>query len=353
MIDTIRFKIPTTHEIYSLVKSKSKQRFVINTTTQLLEFYISTKDIEIGSYDYHINIIATKNVEDTIFLEFSIPKVFYGHNIYLYYPSIEPVLKVVQDAMEKAFNLNLANYSSWIIQRLDICYAWRLKTQEEAYLAFLVLNPYDYSRKNKVSFDTSFENKGSSFDFKGYLKFDEFKKHDFKRFHKLKRFDLAYDFLELSKGVFRIELTMRKKKLKAYFKKELTYRDIDDTILLQKILREHFSKYLKHADTKVIKENEVLVKLFTAFTKSSKALNLYSFYNSWNHPNPSIRARNRNLYKKRLNPSTLWRKHKDLKIAKVGIPGYDLKFDFDFSIPSPFVVNTDNAPAASAAERSV
>ncbi len=273
----------------------------------------------------------------------------YGHNIYLFYPSIEPVLKIVQNAMEKAFEINIPSYESWIIQRLDICYAWRLSTQEEAYLAFLVLNPFDYSRKNKIAFDTSFEMKGSSFDFKGYLKFDEFKNHDFKRFKKLKRLGLAYDFLELSKGVFRIELSMRKKKLQTYFKKELTYTDINNTVPLQKILREHFSQYLNHIDTKVMEEKEIIAKLFSIF-KPSKALNLFSFYNLWHHPNPSIRARNRNAYKKQLHPSTLWRKHNELRKAKVGISNQKNKFNFDFSIPSPFVVNTDNAPTASAVE---
>jgi hypothetical protein len=191
MIDTIRFKIPVNPEIYSLIKAKSKQRFEIDTVTQKIEFNISTRDIQIGSYDYHINIIAIRRMENVLFLEFSVPKVMYGHNIYLYSPSIEPPLKIVHEAIEKAFEINFTHYDLWTIQRLDICYAWKFNTQEEAYLAFLVLNPFDYSRKNKVSFDTSFESMGSSFDFKGYLKLDEFKKHDFKRFHKLGRFDLA------------------------------------------------------------------------------------------------------------------------------------------------------------------
>jgi len=368
MIDTIRFKILTSSEVFSFIKSKSKQRFVIDTITQQLEFNISTKDIQIGSYDYHINILATNKMENVIFLEFSVPKVFYGHNIYLYYPPIEPILEIIHKAIEKAFEISFPHYDLWIIQRLDICYAWRFITQEEAYLAFLVLNPFEYSRKNKVTFDTSFEMKGSSFDFKGYLKYDEFKNHDFKRFMKMKEefeikedilhdekvitnlrgIDLAQNLWELSKGVFRIELSMRKPKLKTYFKKEITYKDINDTVLLQKILREHFSKYLKHVDTKVMKENEVIAKLFTAY-KSSKALSAYSFYTLWNHPNPSIRARNRYAYKKRLNASTLWRKHNILKLAGVGIPKQHFTFDFDFSIPHPQVVNTHNLPTHASA----
>lgn len=350
MIDTIRFKIKTTPDVFIRIQTKSRQRFEINKYTQLFEFQIFTKDIQIGSYDYHVNIIATKHKADTIFLEFSIPKVFYGHNIYLYYPPIENVLKIVHQAIEDTFMVTFPNYEEWIVQRLDICYAWRFNTQEEAYLAFLTLNPFSYPRKNKVAFDTSFEEKGSSFDFKGYLKFEEFQAHDFKRFEKMKRIELAYNFRELARNVFRIELSMRKKKLQFYFeKKSLTYKDINDTELLQNILREHFNNYLKNIDTKVMKENEILSILFSKY-KPSKALNLYSFYLSWNHPNSSIRTRNRNIYKKRLNPSSLWRKHHDLKIAKVGILNKDKVFSFNFSIPHPQVVNINNISVAVATE---
>jgi hypothetical protein len=349
MIDTIRFKIEVSPEVFSKIQSNSRQRFEINKDTKILELQIFTKDIEIGSYDYHINIIATKHITDTIFLEFSIPKVFYGHNVYLFYPPIDNILKLVHKAIIDTFGVDFPSYETWIIQRLDICYAWRFNTQEDAYLAFLTLNSFTYPRKNKVAYDTSFEEKGISFDFKGYLKFEEFQKHDFKRFLKMKRMDLAYDFRELARNVFRIELSMRKKKLQTYFKKKkLTYKDINDTELLQNILREHFSSYTKRIDPKVMLENKILARLFSCY-KASKALNLYSFYQSWNHPKPSIRKQNRSAYKKRLNPSSLWRKHHDLALAGVGIIA-DKYFSFDFSIPSPQVVNAENISVALATE---
>lgn len=349
MIDTIRFKIKTSPDVFTEIQKKSRQRFEINKNTQLLELQIFTKDIEIGSYDYHINIIATKHKPDTIFLEFSIPKVFYGHNIYLYYPPIENILKIVHKVIESAFAITFPSFEEWIIQRLDICYAWRFNTQEEAYLAFLVLNPFSYPRKNKIAFDTSFEEKGSSFDFKGYLKFEEFERHDFKRFEKMKRLDLAYDFRELARRVFRIELSMRKKKLQSYFeKKSLSYKDINDTSLLQQILNEHFDTYLKHVDTSVMLENQILSRLLICY-KASKAFNLYNFHSSWNDSNPSIRARNRKMYKKLLSPSTLWRKHRDLSMAGIGIISNNC-FSFDFSIPHPQVVNANNNSVVLATE---
>lgn len=349
MIDTIRFKIETSSDVFSKIQSNSRQRFEINKDTKILELQIFTKDIEIGSYDYHINIIATRHIADTIFLEFSIPKVFYGHNVYLFYPPIENILKLVHKTIVDAFGVDFPSYETWIVQRLDICYAWRFNTQEDAYLAFLTLNSFAYPRKNKVAYDTSFEEKGISFDFKGYLKFEEFQKHDFKRFLKMKRMDLAYDFRELARNVFRIELSMRKKKLQTYFKKKkLTYKDVNDTELLQNILREHFGTYIKKISPKVLYENKILARLLSCY-KPSKALNLYNHNLSWNHPKLPIRRHYRDSCKKRLNPSTLWRKNHDLALAGIGIIG-DKCFFFDFSIPSNQVVNKENISVAQATE---
>ena len=82
-----------------------------------------------------------------------------------------------------------------------------------------VLKSFDVSRKRNIIHRSSIMEQGSTYSMKFYLKFDEYKVHDFANLRK-KDLNFAYDVLSYSSGVLRFEVTLRKKQLEYEFKKK-------------------------------------------------------------------------------------------------------------------------------------
>jgi hypothetical protein len=232
MLDTLKWMIDSTDETLDKIKAKSHEYGTRRSEFKdRLPIMVYRQEVEIGSYDYHINVFLNEG-DHKFSVEFSAPKVLYGHNIYLLYPNkFELVLQKVKSQLEETFDIELPHYKYWILQRLDVCYAWKLQSEEDAYIGFLLLQIYEYDRKRMQVNATGFVYKGSAYDFKVYMKHPEFLVHDAKRFkgkggfrhiQYSQRLELIDTLADLARGVLRIEITMRKDQVDYLFGKEDT-----------------------------------------------------------------------------------------------------------------------------------
>ena len=344
MVDTIRFSIKLSESEYQAIQQKGKEQIINDRTlgTEIKRRY--NDNIFVGSYDYRINYWCYS--ENKLFLEFSVPKYVYGHNIYLLYPSqLEQALDGVYHELLNHFGA-FPHYKNWIIQRLDVCYAWRYQDQATAERILEALRMLEYPRKLRQPYKTGVMWKGGKYSPKFYLKLQDFRKHDLQRLIK-KDAERAYQLLELCSGVLRFEITFRKFSLDYLFenKSSITYKDLLENDFIPKTLTEYLNKLINNFDKESM-QSEKIAKCLINIHGKANGMKRYFFYELFFSPEHNKRDVINKLYSR----TTIWRYRKDIEAADINIlPFYDV--NTDISIPSPFVVNPEPAPFAPAEER--
>lgn len=344
MIDTIRFLIKLTESEYQAIQKKGQEQIINDKIlgTEIKRRY--NDNIFVGSYDYRINYWCYS--ETKLFLEFSVPKYVFGHNIYLLYPSqLEQALGEVYHELLNHF-CAFPHYKNWLIQRLDICYAWRYQDQTMAERILEALRIQEYPRKFRLPYRTGVMWKGGKYSPKFYLKYQDFRRYDFKRIVKQDP-ERAYRLLELSKGVLRFEITFRKFALDYLFenKSYITYKDFLENDFIPKTLTEYLGKLISNFNNESMQSEEIAKRLINIYGKAN-GMKRYFFYELFFSPDHN----KRDIIDKFYSRTTIWRYKKDIEAADINIlPFYDV--NTDISIPSPFVVNPDPALSALAEER--
>lgn len=334
MIDTIRFKIKISQDVFMKLKKQSVETLKINhkDSRYIVRYWNVTQNLP--SYQRDINIFLNELDQENVYIEFSLPKMYYDHNIFMVYP--EQILGIL-NRLRFELTKNFAGFplvSKWEIQRLDLCYNWKFATQNEAEKLLSVIRKFKYPRKKVYRYDTSIMYKGSSYTVKYYLKKQEFFANDFKKLCRDGKLDQAYQYLTYAEGVLRFEVTMRKASLVQYFhKKHILVSDLID-FDIEKLLQFFFHKSMEFKST-ISSRDEVLEKLKNVYSPI-KAIDLYLFYVATITSSPEEKLEIYASFADR----TLRQKKSDLKKAGVGVVVPDV-FSFDLSIPS---VNCSNPP---------
>ena len=337
MIDTIKFKIPIDNDIFSRIERKSIEFNKHDNEIDRTFIQILTKKIKVGSFDRHINIKVFDN--EQVFLEFSAPKIFYGHNVFLVAPEqIIFICKTVHETLVKTFG-KFPRPEFWEINRIDFCYAWKLPSE---YVAEQVLNIFrgiTVNRKKTHFYDTTVMYTGRTQSIKFYLKHPEFYEHDFKELKKEGKTDLAYNFLNISEGVLRFEVTLRNIALvrEFYGQCKSTTIGLDNLIFTTKrcqlVLQKYLHKVLKLNNVRTMDNKSVFNKLKDCYGQS-RARYLFLFYKLLFSTD-----RNEKDILKSYSRYQVWRNIKKLRECEVGISEDQMQVGFDFSIPSEYVVN--------------
>jgi II/X family phage/plasmid replication protein len=280
--------------------------------TGKIEFEFFSSNIELGSYHRTVAIKSTENPRG-FFIEFSAPKYSKGNNVEMIHASELPTI-MAQLYVELCtyMEYGLPHYSSWPIYRLDVCYNWIMKDENEATYAMDFLRRIDFPRKKKYVYDTSVMHKGSAYTIKFYLKGPEFKAHDFKKIE----FKRAVNLLSWANRIVRFEVNLKRVYLQNFFNlSKVVLRDIidDDTIL--EILKYYLAeKVFCYLNTNSMNDENIKKILFDNFTKM-KATRLYQFYKDF-YFNDEMK----NMFMRGgLNRSTIYRNKKDLKRVGIGI----------------------------------
>jgi len=333
MIDTLKIEVPLSSSLLKQLESVSVEHAIFDNKNSFLKYHFYRVPTNLGSYNRELNLLLKADV-GKLYLEFSLPKFYNGHNIYLIYP------QEIQLALQKLHQELLIRFSkfpplsTWTLKRLDICYNWKFRVQSHAESTLSLLQSYNYPRHKKYLYDSSLMSVGKSYSLKFYLKNQEFYKNDYTT---LKKFDadMANDLLKLSEGVLRFEVGLRSQFLESYFDIKSIPIEKLFTIDYNLLLNHFFKKFMSYGKGDFSTEDDALNKLFSRF-KSQKALRLYQFFILWSKSSPNTRK----VISKNLDRTTIYRNKRDLKIAGVGflLPSEDLTLP-TLSIPSDFSTN--------------
>jgi replication protein CRI len=346
MIDTIRFKTYCNYELWANIEDapQTKRIVKIENDTQLekerLESFIlfppfNTK-LTLLAYNY-----------DTIYLEGSLPKLEYGTNVRMLYPSqVEPLLRRIWKALLDQYG-DFPPPQTWQVQRLDMCYNYKFPTQERATDIMIFLQIMEYPKKDKhiykkesVSFTARIQT------IKFYLKHKEFDKKDYKLLS-VNNPTLAEEMLELSKGILRFEVELKRAELKQLLNKSsISYEDILDISFYYKTLNKYLETLLKNKN-KMSMDYFTILDLLKKEYGEVKGQRLFYFYVSYYHPEQEVKM----LMKQKVNATTISKTLKEISYAGVGLPVKGKYFYFDLSIPNNNVVDPEPAPPALAEER--
>ena len=320
MIDTIKFLVPIDDVLFlerlKTVFIESKKE---DLNTKEIKYAYYSSETHVGSYNKKIIIRLEDNYYTGLSVEFSIPKYAKGNNIEMIRPSELPeILRTFYEELCFHLGVSLPDITTWPIHRLDICYNWIFKSQEEAEMVMSFIQRIDYPRKKKSTYDTSVMHVGSAYSVKFYLKGSEFKAHDLKDddfllSHTPERID---ELQSLANRIVRYEIGFRRKYLEDVFgSKPVFLVDICDDEKIEEILSYYLKdKTLKYVTLKNSTEAQLEEILYTNFTKI-KATRLYQFYNSFYLEGGAIKSR---MLSGGLNRSTIYRYKKDLKRVGIG-----------------------------------
>lgn len=226
MIDTVKLGIPLTR--YQLEKINRQLRHdggwqwvQHQPTTGEIRFLRVKGSTELDRPSFHREIVwfvpDHYNPEECcLVVELSVPKFWYGHNIYLLYEFVD-ALRELKRRFEKQLHCKFVDVLEWELFRLDICYAWKAPSQRIARQILDSLTHLQYPRKKPViHVGETIMFVGRTYSFKFYLKLPEFLRHDYKVLKKQKASDDWIEYLEkLAHGVLRCEATLRRQYLKA------------------------------------------------------------------------------------------------------------------------------------------
>lgn len=237
MIDTVGFKAIISYDDYHKIKEKTRMTQRIDKETGDIEFeydngqtthssnykviykisdkywdYLKAEDSSTGISNSRKNQPFEKTGIPHVKLEFSIPKILWGHNLYsasmaLIYEGMYEVKK----AFEEKYGCVLPNMSMWYCYRVDTCANYILSNEQEVRNYISYLSKLDYPRREPMKFGSSgiyFPSQQSTL--KVYAKGPEFKKHDKSRFLKLNK-DEAYELSEKAKNILRIEVEHKRR----------------------------------------------------------------------------------------------------------------------------------------------
>lgn len=344
MIDTIKFKIPADHYIISTIKEANLNR-ISRSNKDGSEHIFYTDKLIIDPYVGFIQLSITKPfLSEGLYLEFSIPKLVFGNNLYLFYPEdLDRVSFNIQMALEEQYLISLPSFKEWIIQRLDVCYVWKFESNTYAHDVLASLKSFEYPRKKTAVYDTSIVCFSDTFSVKFYLKKDEYYFKDYKVTHKY-RPEKAQELLDFSEGQLRFEVEYRKKKLETYFQKEIvTVDDIADREVLAKILRSELKVFLDGFNPEIISNREVATRVIEKHGAKA-GFHLFTFYLSY------FKKRNLTLLKSLFSKSRIKRYLKQLSESGVGLVSSDKKIVAKLSVPSDLAPNRTNAQGAVAPE---
>jgi len=329
MIDTVKFRIPITERGFEVLLEKSKIHTGYNFVTKQREYTIIKVPINIGSFSRERTLrIPNDFVEggsNFAELELSIPKYVYGHNVSLItVEQFNSACKDIERDLREIVGIE-TDTLSWIIQKIDFCYSWKLNSQDELNTYLKIFQNLDYSRKTTYRYGTSVMYVGSAYSVKSYSKYEEYLKHDLKELGKLNPM-LAYEVRELATNVLRFEVSLKKQQFQTVFGKQTPHiADITEETIVS-YLNSYLTKLLKITNTKISKNDGIYKKLISEYGEV-RGRDMFEKYRLWSSSDPT----DKEAFKSYSYPNR-YKFIKALNKAGVSLIG-DTDFDFKLTIP--------------------
>jgi II/X family phage/plasmid replication protein len=289
MIDTCKFLIPIDLQGYQALTEDCDIHSCIQSKTKQKKYQIVKVPINIGSFSeeriIRIPHEFSPDSENYAVLELSIPKYYFGHNVRMITISqFKEICKLIEKDLKETLGF-VTNRDSWRIQRLDICYNWKLNSPQELENYITIFQNLEYPRKKKRPYDTSVMFVGSAYTVKFYDKHSEYLANSFNELKKSEEV-LAYDLIEFSESVLRFETELRKTQLVNIFNKKNIYIDDITEDLVTRLLNEYLIKFLKLENTEISTNIDAHQRLIE-FYGDVKGRNTYEKLRLWSSLDPT------------------------------------------------------------------
>lgn len=210
-------------------------------------------------------------------------KILKGYNSHNGFYNLYEICKGLINLVSNSYNLELPNIKHWFLQRADIAICFDLENQNNIKRYLENLHSCDYPRRNLKNYSDYGGNgvyvSGTTTTLKIYNKYQEFKKHDLKRFKATDTFHIE-NYLDIIKGYLRFEIEIKKKKLESiYNKKHIRIRNVIYKDL-KNIWSEEFMKLLKFYDSEltIVRNREKVKNRLYSIYGETKGKNLYDFF---------------------------------------------------------------------------
>lgn len=281
MIDTIVLNSPFIDELSAQkIESLALQRLGIDFEINKVLYTFTTKELK-GTYDSSIRINIKRerfvNIKDKftikescnpyLQIECSLHKFFLGHNIYGGSDDIKTQVLLLITFIENQFEVSLPYYLDFTISRIDYARVYNLGDYIDNF--FKGFSNVYYPRRACFKYgNTGLYFAGTYSTLKLYNKHEEFKKNDSKKLKKILSPTQLDELKDKSKGILRIEIEVKSRKLKQLYNNNLpTVNDIQINDIINQ-----FNLELK----RIFKIGEKKMKIYNNSSDVEKVL--YSYY---------------------------------------------------------------------------
>ena len=338
MIDTVKFKIPYTEQlakdIYKVGVNVNLSFDSANDRQSRYQYFRGYK--KLGSYDRNVNLFINTH-QETIFLELSLPKFVFGHNVFMLYPQeVEMVVYRLWAELNRTYKTKFPTPEKWELYRLDLCYSWKLSSQSDAQAVLNRIKTFKFPYKRKETYRTGVFHKGGRLhSVKFYLKQPEFMKHDFKALKENPRtIEKAYNFSSWSEGVLRFEVTLKRRYLLREFPSyERTYHTATRYGKMSSILGEFLSSAMSLGSVEFMSIEDARERLDSFYSKRT-ANHLMQY---WLLLQRYDNAELENILG--LDRSSIYRRNKKLDDANMGLLQSGGNKELKLNIPSEYSTN--------------
>ena len=303
MIDTLRFKILGSKEIYNAIKNKGIERVMWDYAEDKQKHVSVYQLILVPSKECKIYIQAQDY--EHFFVEFSLPKVLFGTNVFMIYPEqVTATLIEVYRIIRNFLKLPIDSIDNWIVQRVDYSYVWKFDNAMQALWVLENMAKFQYPRKNVTIRDTSVTINGTTERMIFYLKHEEYVDKTYKKLAKTQP-RIAEFLFEESKNTLRFEIVHMKAKLNSIFGSEVTYKEVLGEKYIISTLNEALKTFC-NSNTLISMTWHEAVELVYSKLSGREAFNLYGFLCMYYPYDMSQREYNRAFLKQNISPSTIY-----------------------------------------------
>lgn len=287
MIDTVKIFTMINKDTFFKIHNKSIVKTSYSLDTGEI-FYNITNNHLMGSYDSSLSVRVGDGAKykfiNMYYLEIegSYHKIVRGYNSHEGFYNLLEICQGLINLVSNSYDVILPSISHWFLQRVDIAICFDLHNQSNIKRYLENLHSCNYPRRNLKNYSdyggTGLYVPGTTTTLKIYNKYQEFKKHDLKRF-KNTSFHID-NYLDIIQGYLRFEIEIKKKKLESlYNKKYIRLRNIfyND---LKNVWSEEFMKLLKFYDNElvVVRNREKVKNRLYSIYGLTKGKNLYDFW---------------------------------------------------------------------------
>lgn len=338
MIDTVKFKIPYSEDlvkdIYKVGVNVNLSFDSTNKKNPRYQYFRGYK--RLGSYDRNVNLFINTH-QETIFLELSLPKFVFGHNVFMLYPQeVEMVIYRLWAELNRTYNTKFPTPETWELYRLDLCYSWKLSSQSDAQAVLNRIKTFKFPYKRKETYRTGVFHKGGRLhSVKFYLKQPEFMKHDFKALKEnSKTIEKAYSFADWSGGVLRFEVTLKRRFIVREFTRyERKYHIATQCDTIFSILGKFLSSAMSLGSVEFMSLEDARTRLDSFYTKRTANHLMQYWLLLQTYDNSELE----NILG--LDRSSIYRRNKKLDDANMGLLQSGGNKDIKLSIPSEYSTN--------------